>query len=31
MAGFQCEYSKEHFDTFITESDIAKISNWGTT
>jgi aryl-phospho-beta-D-glucosidase BglC (GH1 family) len=25
----QCEYSKEHFDTFITESDIANISNWG--
>ena len=25
----QCEHSKEHHDTFITESDIKRISEWG--
>lgn len=24
----QCSHSKEHYDTFISESDIAKISSW---
>lgn len=24
----QCDHSKEHYDTFILESDIAKISSW---
>lgn len=25
----QCEHSKEHYDSFITESDFRKLSKWG--
>jgi aryl-phospho-beta-D-glucosidase BglC (GH1 family) len=31
LGGFlsQCEHSKEHYDTFITEKDIETIASWG--